>query len=135
MDGEKQNKLVEVQNEWKKVGFADKNLTMRFGQNSEDCVMVSLFVKRFFHIIKKEHTANLQLKNELCIQAEALIENTDWKKNTTEELKRLQAEEKTGLPVKNNQKIWERFRKACDSFLKEKKCALHFPLNQIIKKL
>jgi len=119
---EKSKMLVEVQNEWKKVGFADKKSNDEVWAKFRG-LCDGFFVRKndFFTSLKKEHTANLQLKNELCIQAEALIENTDWKK-TTEELKRLQAEwKKTGFAGdRNNQKIWERFRKACDSFFERK---------------
>ena len=114
--------LVGVQNEWKKVGFADKKSNDEVWAKFRS-LCDGFFVRKndFFTSLKKEHAANLQLKNELCIQAEALIENTDWKK-TTEELKRLQAEwKKTGFAGdRNNQKIWERFRKACDAFFERK---------------
>ena len=64
---------------------------------------------------------NLQLKTELCLKAEALQESTDWKE-TSEMLIRLQKEWKEigPVPKKYSEKIWKRFRKACDTFFTHK---------------
>ena len=55
------------------------------------------------------------------MQAEALKANTDWKK-TSNELIRLQGEwKKIGpVPKKHSDKIWKRFRAACDEFFHAK---------------
>jgi len=55
------------------------------------------------------------------MKAEALQESTDWKE-TSEILIKLQKEWKeTGpVPKKNSDKIWKRFRKACDTFFSHK---------------
>jgi hypothetical protein len=114
--------IVELQNAWKKTGYADKK--------SNDEVWTKFrgicdgFFKRkneYFTALKKEYAANLQAKTELCMQAEALIDNTDWKK-TTDELKRLQQEWKNigHVAEKQGQKVWERFRSACDKFFEKK---------------
>lgn len=124
MDRSKQ--VIEIQNEWKKTGYADKKsndeIWSRFKGMCDD------FFKRkndFFVTLKKEFAANLQKKSELCIQAEAMQESNDWRK-TTDELKRLQQEWKqTGfVGEKQGQKIWERFRAACDKFFERK--AAHY---------
>ena len=64
---------------------------------------------------------NYNLKVELCMQAEALNTSTDWK-TTTNELIRLQGEwKKIGpVPKKHSDKIWKRFRTACDEFFNAK---------------
>jgi hypothetical protein len=61
------------------------------------------------------------MKTELCIQAEALQNSNDWKA-TTAELIRLQQEWKKTGPVgdKHSEKIWKRFRTACDAFFTHK---------------
>ena len=77
--------------------------------------------KEFFASMKDKQTENLERKTQLCIEAEALSESTDWKK-TTEQLKKLQEEWKTIGPVSRRQtdKIWKRFRSACDTFFNRK---------------
>src|SRR5665811_1165274 len=55
---------------------------------------------------------SLQLKTELCIQAEALQESTEWKA-TSDALIKLQKEWKEIGPVprKQSERCWKRFRK------------------------
>jgi len=85
-------KLLELQAAWRKIGHAGKQhndaIWTRFRSACDN-----LFKSKndFYSRRKHEYAANLQLKTELCIQAEALQENTDWK-STSEELKRLQDE-------------------------------------------
>jgi hypothetical protein len=114
--------LIKIQNEWKTVGFADKKSNEEVWAKFRS-LCDGFFARKneFFTALKKEHAANLQAKTELCLQAEALAENSDWKK-TTEELKRLQQEWKKigAVGEKHSQKIWERFRKSCDTFFERK---------------
>lgn len=115
-------KLLELQAQWRKIGHAGKenndSIWTRF-KNACDALFKSkndYYLKR-----KQEYAANLQLKTELCIQAEALKDNTDWKA-TSEELKRLQEEwKKVGFAGdRQSEKIWKRFRTACDAFFANK---------------
>ena len=71
---------------------------------------------------RSEEADNLKRKEALCVQAEALMESTDWLK-TAESLQKLQAEWKTigPAPRRNAQAIWERFRRACDHFFSRRK--------------
>jgi len=61
-------------------------------------------------------------KTELCLQAELLQDSIDWNQ-TAEALKKLQVEWKVTGPVarKDSDKIWNRFRQACDHFFEKKK--------------
>ena len=70
---------------------------------------------------KETQLNNLQLKTELCIQAEALQESKDWK-STSDALIKLQKEWKDIGPVprKHSERTWKRFRKACDNFFDKK---------------
>lgn len=74
-----------------------------------------------FQKLKDEQTNNYNLKIELCVQAEAIAKRDDWKR-ATEELLKLQREWKeTGpVPRKLSEKIWGRFRAACDEFFQRK---------------
>ncbi len=78
-------------------------------------------IDRYGTIFSASRNNNLQLKIELCIQAEALQNSTDWKK-TMDELIELQKRWKEIGPVsaKISEKIWKRFRSACDVFFENK---------------
>jgi hypothetical protein len=77
---------------------------------------------QFFKQLEAERKANLKLKEALCEKAESLQDSEDFDA-AAEELKQLQAEWKTIGPVPTKQKdiIWERFRKAMDSFFERKR--------------
>lgn len=77
--------------------------------------------KEFFQTIKEEQLNNYNIKLNICAQAEAIKDSTDWR-NTTQELINLQKEwKKVGpVPRKYSDKIWKRFRAACDEFFKNK---------------
>ncbi len=61
------------------------------------------------------------MKTDLCIQAEALQESTEWKKST-EDLINLQKKWKEigPVPKKQSDAVWKRFRAACDHFFNKK---------------
>ncbi len=115
-------KLLELQAQWRKIGHAGKehNDTV-WGRFRSACDALFKLKNDYYQKRKQEYAANLQLKTELCIQAEALRENTDWKA-TSEELKRLQEEwKKIGFAGdRQSEKIWKRFRAACDAFFANK---------------
>lgn len=77
--------------------------------------------KEFFGRLKEQQLENYNLKLDLCAQAEAIQDSTDWR-HTTEALKKLQADwKKIGpVPRKHSDKIWKRFRAACDTFFQRK---------------
>lgn len=77
--------------------------------------------KKHFDNIKDEQTENYNKKIELCLQAEAIAKREDWKK-ATEELLKLQEEWKQigSVNRKVSEKIWQRFRSACDEFFTRK---------------
>lgn len=77
--------------------------------------------KKFFGEIKEEQTENYQKKLAICVEAEALQDDTNWKR-TTEKLINLQKEWKNigTVPRKYSDAVWKRFRKACDKFFEAK---------------
>jgi len=119
---EKSKEIIELQKIWKTVGFAPK----KFNTDIYERFRVAcdqFFEKKRSHysLNREEQSNNLQLKTELCIQAEALQDSTDWKK-TTDELIKLQKKWKEigPVPIKNSEKIWKRFRSVCDKFFDNK---------------
>jgi hypothetical protein len=118
----KSDELSEIFGVWKTVGLASKkdneDVWLRF-----KAAMDAFFQKKkeFFTEMKDKQTENLERKTQLCIEAEALMESTDWK-TVTERLKKIQEEWKTigPVPKRHTDKIWKRFRAACDTFFNRK---------------
>ncbi|MBG00394.1 MAG: hypothetical protein CMI36_15480 [Owenweeksia sp.] len=71
----------------------------------------------FYKELKREHHENLDKKRALLEIAENLKESEDWH-NTTQELKRIQAQWKRigHVPRSESDKIWKQFRAACNHF-------------------
>lgn len=120
------NELIELQKIWKTIGFAPKKDNAKvYKRFREACDAFFNRKREFYGVFKEEQNNNLQLKTDLCIQAEALKDSNEWKK-TTEELIALQHRWKEIGPIhhKQSEKIWKRFRTACDIFFERK--AKHF---------
>ena len=118
----KSEELSEIFNVWKTVGPAAKKENEEIWSRFR-AAMDAFFAKKkaFFVSLKDKQMENMERKTQLCIEAEALMESTDWK-NTTEQLKKLQEEWKTigPVPKRHTDKIWKRFRAACDTFFNRK---------------
>ena len=116
------NKVNELLAVWKGVGPVPQKVNTdiwnRF-KTSLDTFFTNK--KEFFDKLKDQQIHNYNQKVNLCLQAEALKSSTDWRK-TSNELIRLQNEWKNTGPVprKHSDKIWKRFRTACDEFFNAK---------------
>ena len=77
--------------------------------------------KLHFSQVRDEQSENYNKKVDLCLRAEAIAKREDWKK-ATEEMLQLQAEWKAigATSRKVSDKIWKRFRGACDEFFAKK---------------
>lgn len=77
--------------------------------------------KEAFVKMKESQDENYQKKVELCLQAEVIAERSDWKR-ATEDLLKLQEEWKNVgyVAKKQSDKLWVRFRQACDKFFERK---------------
>jgi len=119
---EKAEIVVELQKMWRTIGFAPRKQNNKIYQRFREACDAFFEKKRSFYADSKEiQMNNLQRKTDLCVQAEALQESTDWK-SATDALIKLQKEWKEIGPVprKHSEKIWKRFRKACDHFFARK---------------
>ncbi len=118
----KSTELIELQNIWKTIGFAPKKEnTMIYERFRTACDNFFNAKREFFKHYKSDQIGNMQLKTELCLQAESLKESTDWKK-ATDEFIRIQKKWKDIGPVprKHSDAIWKRFRSSCDYFFEQK---------------
>lgn len=114
--------MVELQKVWRTIGFAPKKDNNKV-YNRFRAACDNFFARKrdFFSQNKEEQTNNLQLKTDLCVQAESLKDSVEWKA-ATEDLIQLQKKWKEIGPVprKYSDQIWKRFRAACDHFFKRK---------------
>jgi hypothetical protein len=115
-------KILELQQIWKTIGMVPNSVnTEVYERFRAACNKFFDSKKDFFAVINEELNANLQQKIEICISAETIKDNTDWKK-TTEMFLDLQKKWKTigQIPKKNSDQVWKRFRTACDYFFNAK---------------
>lgn len=116
------NKIAEIQKEWKTIGPVPRKFNSQIW-NRFQTVCEQFFATR--RIVEKEVRAegliNIQKKLDLCLQAEALKDSTDWAA-TARELKGLQAKwrEVGATPHKRGEELWKRFRAAMDFFFEQR---------------
>ncbi len=118
--------LIDLQEEWKHTGLVPIRERNRIYKKFRSFCDIFFERKReFYKILKTEQENNLKAKIALCEKAEALQNSTDWKL-TTEKLIALQKEWKKigGAPQKYSNKVWNRFRAACDLFFNNKSAFL-----------
>ena len=116
------NKVNEFLKIWKSIGpVPQKQNTEIWSRFKTSLDAFFAGKKDFFDKLKDQQVHNYNLKVELCMQAESMKTSTDWKK-TTNDLIRLQNEWKSigPVPKKYSDKIWKRFRAACDEFFNAK---------------
>ena len=122
-DWDNQSKeLVELQKLWRTVGFAPKKDNNKIYDRFRIACDTFFNKKRDFYSKNKEvQQNNLQQKIDLCIQAEALRDNTDWRKATQDFINIQKKWKEIGpIPRKHSDIIWKRFRAACDFFFDKK---------------
>ena len=119
---EKSKQFDDLFTEWKKIGPVPKSnkdaVWINFNGNRNDFFSQK---KVFFNGLNDQRKENLKAKEMLCDQVEALKSSTDWG-STAKKIIQIQAEwKKIGpVPDKYNQKIWKKFRAACDFFFDAK---------------
>jgi len=116
------DQLNELQKLWRTIGPATKAKNDEIWHRFKGYID-SFFTQKkdFYNDIKEEQVHNYNVKLDLCVQAEGLKSSMEWKK-TTQELILLQEEwRKVGpVPRKYSDKLWKRFRTACDEFFQAK---------------
>jgi len=119
---ERSKELIELQKVWRTIGFAPKKDNNKIYERFRIASDKFFDRKReFYNQNKEEQQNNLQLKTDLCVQAEALKDSTDWKKTADEFINIQKAWKEIGpVPRKFSDVIWKRFRAACDYFFENK---------------
>ncbi len=118
----KSKELVELQKVWRTIGFAPKKDNNKIYERFRAACDKFFDAKREFYAKNKElQQNNMQMKIDLCVQAESLKESTDWKKTTQDFINIQKKWKEIGpIPRKHSDAIWKRFRAACDSFFDKK---------------
>ena len=122
------HKLQKLHDEWRETGPVaneyKETLWERFKSASS---RINKQHQEYFDAIKQEQMKNLELKSELCEKTEALVDHPyssrkEWNK-ASERLIEIQKIWRTigFAPKKDNTRIYERFRSACDRFFEAKR--------------
>ena len=119
---ERTDQLDEMLKVWKTIGPVPRDVNDEIWAKFKG--MIDNFYtkkKEYFNHIREEQSENYNKKVELCLKAEAISKREDWKK-ATEELLDLQKQWKEigSVSRKVSDKIWARFRGACDEFFAKK---------------
>lgn len=115
-------KMTDIQDEWRQSGTVPQKERNRIYKKYRTACDTFYNRKReYYKQMEEEQKKNLELKIHLCEKAEALQDSTDWK-TTTDKFIALQKEwKKIGpAPKKYSNKVWFRFRGACDIFFNNK---------------
>ena len=117
------NEIKDLQREWKTIGPVPRKKSDAVWKRFRGAC--DLFFERrkpFMELQMAEWENNLAKKQEMCEQAEALAESTDWQE-TSAKLRQMQRDWRdVGLvPRKDAKAINNRFRAACDLFFNRRK--------------
>ncbi|MCF0040836.1 DUF349 domain-containing protein [Dyadobacter fanqingshengii] len=77
----------------------------------------------FFRQLESKREQNLEMKNQLCMEAEAILETGEDNPSTTQKIIELQKKWKGigQVPEKFKDTIYDRFKKACDAYFDQKR--------------
>ena len=110
--------IEEIQAEWRKIGFATKKENQKIYDRFRAACDAFFGRKReYYSGIKGAMNENLEKKEALIEQAEALKDSTEWKKTTDQYISLQKQWKEIGpVPRKKSEQLWKRFRAACDEF-------------------
>ncbi|MEO1448033.1 MAG: DUF349 domain-containing protein [Bacteroidota bacterium] len=116
-------KLKTFQTAWKELGQAPKSINSELWSRYRDICNTFFGNKsQFFKDFDKIRQDNLAKKRVLVERAEELVAQGEWNK-AAREIKQLQKDWKTigPVPERHSNKLWNRFRTACDSFFEKRR--------------
>ena len=110
--------IEEIQAEWRKIGFATKKENQKiYDRFRAACDEFFGRKREYYSGIKGAMNENLEKKEALIEQAEALKDSTEWKKTTDQYISLQKQWKEIGpVPRKKSEQLWKRFRAACDEF-------------------
>lgn len=114
--------VLDLQEEWKHSGTIPQKERNRIYKKFRSLCDAFFDRKReFYKTLSAEQEKNLELKIQLCEKVEAIKDSTDWKSTTNKIISYQKEWKKIGpAPKKYSNKVWARFRAACDAFFNHK---------------
>lgn len=117
------DQVDELMKLWKSIGRAPQNENDAVWERFRGSIN-SFFEekKAFFRKIRDEQNNNYNLKVDLCVRAENIArQRLDYRAATADLLKLQQEWKAVGpVPMRLSEKVWKRFRAACDEFFQKK---------------
>lgn len=120
------DQVLELQTAWKAIGFATKKDNERIWKEFRNACNTFFDRKNaYFTELKSQFKGAFDKKQALLQQAIQLKDSTDWRQ-TADKLKALQAQwkEAGSAGPRDENKLWNKFREACDGFFQKRKA--HF---------
>lgn len=119
---DKTNQVLEIQKTWKTIGYAPKkDNNAIYARFRKACDVFFGNKAKFYASAYEEQKENLSKKTEIAEKAEALSTSEDWKETTTELIQLQKQWKEIGpVPRRDSDKLWRRFRAACDAFFNNK---------------
>lgn len=122
------HKLQKLHDEWREIGpVANEYKELLWERFKAASSRINKQHQEYFETIKQEQIKNLELKTELCQTTESLAEQPytsrkEWNKASDKLLEIQKVWRTIGFaPKKDNTRIYERFRAACDRFFEAKR--------------
>ena len=120
--------LQKLHEQWKEFGPVAKEFRDSIWERFRAATaVINKKYQAHFEGLKEQHAANLEAKNALCEKVEAIaaqeITSSNQWNALSKEIEGIQAEwRKIGFATrKDNQKVYDRFRAACDKFFSRKR--------------
>lgn len=121
----KSKEIIELQAEWKTIGFTPKAMNTKiFERFRTACDQFYTAKKEYFAELRNRFQEDIEQKEELVRQAQALQDSTEWKQ-TADKLVQLQKKWKTigMVPRKTGDILWNDFLTACNKFFEARNAA------------
>lgn len=117
------DQILELQNAWKSIGFATKKDNERIWKEFRNACNVFFDAKKaYFDKLKDQFKEARERKQALLAEALVLKDSTEWRQ-TADKLKALQQQwkEAGSAGPRDENRLWTRFREACDGFFQNRK--------------
>lgn len=112
------DKVKELQKEWKELGYLPNRVVGKVRERFQAaCSQIFEGFRTYDRAMRQEGKDNLQKLQDLCAQAEAMKESTDWSATTRAMIDLQKQWQSVGYaPRKRRDELWEKFRSAMDYF-------------------
>ena len=121
-------KLQKYHGQWREIGpVPNENRTEIWDRFKEVTSTINKKHQEYFEGLREEQKSNLEAKKALCESAEEISSRVvttakEWNKSSKEMIELQKVWKTIGFaPKKDNNKIYERFRAACDVFFSSKR--------------